>query len=1393
MIDRKRMRLVTFMLAIIVLLGSQLVPSAHLAQAQSKVGDVNEVLQGLTKEQRTALKQLDVQTGFVVQPGINVDSETPVNVIVEFKQDPAVLEVAKIQDDKKRSKLSLANAEEKVEASHKKFKKAINNLNKTKTLKSTEDISVTLEYRDALNGVAITLPGTSINDLLQTGLIKRVWKNTEVKLDLPKVDSVEISPKMNDSIPQIGVDRLHEEGITGEGIKVGVLDTGIDYHHPDLTNVYKGYRATEGVDPATIDPDSVRGWDFVDDDADPMETTYEDWQGSIHPEIDGQGSSYYTSHGTHVSGTVAGQQENNVDYAVSGVAPGIELYSYRVLGPYGSGGLDGIIGAVDKSIRDEMDVINLSLGTNANDPLHPLSIAVNNAMLSGVVTVVSAGNSGPTAHSLGSPGTAALSISVGASDVSQSIPTYTALAGELSLTDVQLLAKKFTDDLTEFQGQSYGIVYAGLGSQEEFEEIDVEGKIALIERGEFAFDEKIKNAKESGAVATIVYNNEAGQIANYLGENTSYIPSFRLSQEDGERLKTEMENGADFTFGELGNTQSVGDNLADFSSRGPVSGSYNIKPDIVAPGVAIFSTFPSFKNHPEGQDYNLAYTRMSGTSMSAPHVTGAAALILQENPEFNPFEVKAALMNTSVDLQEDYSVYEVGAGRINVYDAVHSATSVIVLDQTEMVGKDQLIMIENQTGSMSFGNHYPIPGEVLTFSKKAVINNDSDAEKDYTIEAEFLQERGNRQDAEENGVLLKVPTSITLAGNDATEIEASIHIPDNAVLGTYEGYVNITNDEENIRIPFAIRISDKGFDFVELDRPAVTNKGEFHPFINPLISMDFQLKSPMETIDIIVKDSETKVPIGIIGIMGNVEADIRYFVLDAFRGVIFPFTEDPENPISMNPVLLPEDDYIYELIATDQDGVVYSNEQVVVVDNTPPELTYLDHQPGVIEIDESMYTDQYGHYAFWIHTNVYDSTIDLLNSKGLEYDQSENIVAYFENHPFPGALGVDSDGIMKFGVLPEEIENSSLNLELIPLDMATNADMHALNKYTFVKKGFEYSAPKYDKDNLYLGEEVTVTVDVNNVDKLLAGKFDVQYDSELFKFKGVKINESFSRYAEENGVEINLDEPTFDDNTWGDIVKVGASMETDGSFEGFSGNMDFLDITFELYEDAYYGSPVLFEVNDFEYQKNDINEWKDLPVFYHDNFKIIPKNSLVHGNIYPEAFMHEEGYLPPNDYEAMGVKVYAESKKGKVYEGSIEPHGEFTIGNLPVSGDDYTFFVEVPGHLTTSLKLNPAYEVNGEWFADQVRAYHDMNLAGDVNNDGVIDIHDVMRSVAFYGQSNDEMDINKDGVVDEIDIRFIESNFLKVGPDAKNKKPVEKLGPKGLNDFLKALGLEPAS
>lgn len=245
-------------------------------------------------------------------------------------------------------------------------------------------------YAYVLNGVAIELKGNQLGQLLRIPGVVSVYPDLEITV-APETD--EVNPYMKDTAPFIGAPEVWNLGYKGKGVKVGVIDTGIDYEHPNLQDAYKG------------------GWDFVGNDNDPYETTHEEWKVSGQPEFNDTGSSYYTSHGTHVAGTIAAREAG--DYGIVGVAPEADIYAYRVLGPYGSGQTSWVLGGIDRSVADGMDVINLSLGNAANDPSYITSVALNNAMLAGVTAVVASGNSGPNRYTLGSPGASAMAITVG--------------------------------------------------------------------------------------------------------------------------------------------------------------------------------------------------------------------------------------------------------------------------------------------------------------------------------------------------------------------------------------------------------------------------------------------------------------------------------------------------------------------------------------------------------------------------------------------------------------------------------------------------------------------------------------------------------------------------------------------------------------------------------------------------------------------------------------------------------------------------------------------------------------------------------------------------------------------------------------------------------------------
>ncbi|MDF2038407.1 S8 family serine peptidase [Cytobacillus oceanisediminis] len=1366
------------------LLGTSGIPFNAMAESTpefTKVKDIEKMLINLSPEQRKALNQIEAKPDFEIAPNINTESDGFVDVIVEFNQAPAKVEMMK--QAAKGTRITKNAASEKVEKAHRDFKQSFLSMkNKKSASPQLKDAKITKEFRSAITGVSMTIPGTEIEGLLASGVVKRVWKDEVVQVDIPELQETASESKMMDSIPQINVDKLHAENVTGDGIKVGVLDTGIDYNHPDLQDAYKG------------------GYDFIDNDSDPMETTYKDWKNSGKPEINpSSGTAYYTEHGTHVSGTIAGVQKNSVDYAVKGVAPDVDLYGYRVLGPYGSGTSTSVLSGIEQAVADEMDVINLSLGASTNDPLYPTSVAVNNAMLSGVVAVVAAGNNGPDEKTLGAPGAAALGITVGASEFSMEIPTFASLrANGESFHNVMLLGKNFSDKLKDLQNQSKQIVYAGLGNAADFEGKDLTGKIALIQRGEIAFADKVKHAKEAGADAVIIYNNADGEIQAYLGEGTAFIPSFRMTKADGERLK-ELGDDVTLTFGELVSTQTEGDNLAGFSSRGPVNGSYDIKPDVVAPGVAIFSTIPEYINSPEeGTDYTAAYARLQGTSMATPHVAGVVALMLQEHPEYSPFDVKAALMNTAVDLKGDISVFEQGAGRVDAYDAVHTDVSIKVLDKTDSLNENgEVVEIDEETASISFGSHYKTGKGPIEDNSKMIINNRGEEEKSFKVEVEYHGERTGIKDAKENGIKLDVPTNVIVKGSESEEVLPVITVPENAEEGRYEGYIHITNasdDSETYQIPFTIRVTEKGFEYFETSRPSVANNTPKWQYYNPIIQAAFLMKSPIKKIDIIVKDSQSGKAIGLVGTLKDdtAQPDKRYYISNVFSGIVYPFTGDPDNPIAEEYVELPEGDYVVEMIGYDE-GKTYSASAPLFIDNTKPEVNF-DQAPDVYEISEDMYTEEYGKKAFWIHGKVQDETVDLLKEKGLEYDQSSNRF-FLATGPrpyyyccFPAA---DSKGDTDFGIEPSDIENGPLQLSLAAADIALNVNYQ---KYVFLKEGTEYVTSDYNKKEVKLGDTVTMTLSLNNVKNLISGEYDVQFKGSQYKFESAALNDAVKSYAAEDGVEVLLQEPAVKESGVYSTVTVGASISGEG-FTGINNDMPFLDVTFKVTQDNWYYGFDSFNVTKSSYTKANETEAVSLPYYSTSTFDFISEHSEIEGYIKPEGFMKSGSVtLPYGVATEIGAKVYAISPEGEKYEGTIDERGKYTILGVPATPETYHVVVDIPGHLKTYTPFTPGYELKGKYYGQFVSVGYKINLAGDVNGDKMVDIEDAIIAAFSYGKENvgvNKGDINQDGLVDETDFSFIVNNFLEKGPDAKNnKKPKEKHGKITLEKLLNSRGIE---
>lgn len=552
-----------------------------------------------------------------------------------------------------------------------------------------------------------------------------------------RVDKVKTYEAMLDeSVPFIGGDDVRSildkdgERLTGEGVKVAVIDTGIDYHHSDLKDSYKG------------------GYDVVDDDNDPMET------------VSSQGEP--TLHGTHVAGIIAANGK------VKGVAPEAEIYAYRALGPGGQGTTEQVIGAIEKAVEEGVDIINLSLGNTVNGPDWPTSIALDKAVDQGVVCVTSNGNSGPKMWTVGSPGTSTKAISVGASAPPVKTP-YLTVFGE----EQEIALSNMSGGLPWTLKRDFPLVDAGYGTETEWDTVKAEGSIVLIKRGLIPFTEKAVRAKAAGARAVILYNNTPGPFVGVI-EGGVKIPVVSISREDGEWLLEQISHQKDkLTLRTIYREEE--DFIPPFSSRGPVTYTWEVKPDVVAPGVDIDSTIPK------------GYLGLNGTSMSAPHVTGAAALLKQAHPDWSPEQIKAALMNTAKKLidqnGEPYLPHDQGAGRIQIEKALRTKTIVY-------------------PGAVTFGKWSKNDPREKRQIILTIENHDTVA-RTYHVQPPFDIP---------DGLQWKVPFATTIQpGNKKDVIVEMDMLPSVLESGLHHGEITVEGGEEPLSIPYVFFIEEPDY------------------------------------------------------------------------------------------------------------------------------------------------------------------------------------------------------------------------------------------------------------------------------------------------------------------------------------------------------------------------------------------------------------------------------------------------------------------------------------------------------------------------------------------------------------------------------------------------------
>ena len=436
----------------------------------------------------------------------------------------------------------------------------------------------------------------------------------------------EIHTYLENSVPYIGTEVTRIDNIDGAGIKVAVIDTGVDFNHPDLF----------GWGP---DGKVIGGYNFIQGDQPPIDTN---------------------GHGTQVAGVIAADGE------IIGVAPKAKILAYKVSEDGEGVSSELIIRAIERAIDDGADIINISLGVNKTNT--KIERAIDYALEKEIFVVTAAGNDGPDLKTIGSPGRNFGSVTVGATynNLTSSLVATLEVNDEPYTVIPMVGSTKLEEPIT---GQ---IIFGGYGKAEELKNIDIRDSIVIVERGSdiegelLYFSVKESNVANAGAKALIVYNNKPGIFLGELihefiePEYNPQIPVVSIDREEGLTIREIIKDKNQASLHLFYNPDFV----THFSSRGPVSPFY-IKPDIVAPGAYINTT-----------QNNIGYNFTSGTSYAAPHVSGAAALLLQKNPELHHHELKSILLTTSESVSDAYgqefSVHETGAGRLNIENAYNA-------------------------------------------------------------------------------------------------------------------------------------------------------------------------------------------------------------------------------------------------------------------------------------------------------------------------------------------------------------------------------------------------------------------------------------------------------------------------------------------------------------------------------------------------------------------------------------------------------------------------------------------------------------------------------------------------------------------------------------------------
>ncbi len=553
-------------------------------------------------------------------------------------------------------------------------------------------------FQSALNGIKVRIPQNRIAELRKIpGIVDVKRVNIYTRENFQGVQRVQAPFAWSGS-----------RGVRGENIKVAIIDTGIDYTHatfggPGTPEAYEAAFATSTApaDPAHFGPAAPKvkgGIDLVGDDYNANDDTSVPVPDPNPLDCNG--------HGTHVAGTAAGfgvladgttywgpydQTTHDQTFNVGpGVAPRADLYAIRVFGCDGSTSV--VPEALEWAIDNDMDVVNMSLGSSFGGVDDASSVATDNAVVAGISVVTSAGNAGPIEYVTGSPGTASRAISTASTPSVGSLRTVNfdtaPVVNGINANAAEWVSPQ-TLPLHVLRNATGGV---SLGCKpplgpDDYAGKDVAGKMVVVLRGSCARVAKAIFAEQAGAAAVVMINNAnalppfEGPITANPDDGTPFtvtIPFFGIrgtTSNDDDLLVAR-----DGTLVTISEGAPIATGTSSFSSMGPRTGDSFLKPDISAPGEAIISAGVGTGNGP---------ATISGTSMASPHVAGVAALTRQAHPRWSPAAVKSAIINSGEPgAIAGYLTRRNGGGMVNAASAT---------------GTSSIAFGEAQRTSVSFG------------------------------------------------------------------------------------------------------------------------------------------------------------------------------------------------------------------------------------------------------------------------------------------------------------------------------------------------------------------------------------------------------------------------------------------------------------------------------------------------------------------------------------------------------------------------------------------------------------------------------------------------------------------------------------------------------------------